>query len=366
MKPSRQKLRILIAGGGTGGHLFPGISIAEEFKDQKQCDIRFVGTKRGLEYKILPKTPFHLYTIPISGLYRVGFKKKLLTLLKLPFAIFKSIAVLLIFRPHLVIGIGGYASGPVLAVAIVLRKKTIIQEQNAFPGMTNRILGKYVDLAFVPFENVKQHFRHAVVVGNPIREAIKKSAPFTHTTPPERTVISIIGGSQGAHVINKGVAGMLAALAQSELNVKIIHQTGKGDYLWLKEEYNNNQDLEANVLEFVDDMVEFYRQSHLIISRAGASTINEIIAMGKASILIPIAVSSGDHQRENAKVMTEANASIMIEEKNLTPERLLEAITHLVQKPESLIEMGNSARGLYGGDAAQKIVSSAQKQFNLP
>lgn len=366
MNSQGKKLRILIAGGGTGGHLFPGISIAEEFLDQKQCDIRFVGTKRGLEYKILPKTSFPLYTIPISGLYRVGFKKKLLTLIKLPFAIFKSFALLLTFRPHLVIGIGGYASGPVLAMAIALRKKTMIQEQNAFPGMTNRILGKYVDLAFVPFDNVKKHFRKAIVVGNPIREAIKKSAPSTHITPPELTVISIIGGSQGAHVINQAIAGILVDLKKSDLNVKIIHQTGKTDFHWLKEQYEKHQFANSDVLEFVDDMVELYKQSHLIISRAGASSINEIIAMGKASILIPIAISSGDHQKENAKVMSEAMASVMIEEKELSPHLLLDTIKKLVGKPESLIDMGNSARSLYSGDAAQKIVSSAREQFNLP
>ncbi len=359
-----KKLKILIAGGGTGGHLFPGVAIAEEFMEQLACDIRFVGTKRGLESKVIPKTPFKLYTIPISGLYRVGLKRKMLTLVKLPFAFLKSLWIILSFRPQLVIGIGGYASGPVLAIAIALRKNTIIQEQNAYPGMTNRILGKWVHLAFVPFDQSRRLFRNPMVVGNPIRKNIKDSAPTTHSTLPEKTIISIIGGSQGAHAINKAFAGILQELSQEPRKFGIIHQSGVSDKKWLEQEYNNCPALEAKVVEFVDDMVELYQQSHLIISRAG-STINEIIAMGKASILIPIAVSSGNHQKENARVMEEAKAAIMIEEKDLTPEKLFGTIQELITNPESLIEMGEKARGLYGGDSAHKIVSGIRSQFNL-
>jgi UDP-N-acetylglucosamine--N-acetylmuramyl-(pentapeptide) pyrophosphoryl-undecaprenol N-acetylglucosamine transferase len=207
-------LKLLIAGGGTGGHLFPGISIAEEFQARNRCDIRFVGTKKGLEAKIIPKTQFELYTIPVSGLYRVGFRKKIITILKLPLALLKSLWILLLFRPHLVIGIGGYASGPILVLAIAMRKKTIIQEQNAYPGMTNRILGRYVNQAFIPFAQTKRLFKNPVVVGNPIRKAIKDAAPATHLLIPEPIVISIVGGSQGSHLINATFAGMLPELNQ--------------------------------------------------------------------------------------------------------------------------------------------------------
>ena len=360
MKP----LKILITGGGTGGHLFPGLAIAEAFEANQACDIRFVGTQKGLEARVIPRTAFQLYTIPVSGLYRVGIKRTIATLLKLPLALLKSFWILTRFRPHLVIGIGGYASGPLLALSVLLRKNTVIQEQNAYPGMTNRMLGKYVDLAFIPFDSSKALFRHAVVVGNPIRKAIRESSPATHQTPTAKTVIAIVGGSQGAHIINKSVAALLPLLSKRSETIKIIHQSGQRDYDWLKTEYSGFPEIEASVHEFIDDMVSLYQSSHLFICRAG-SMINEIIAMGKASILIPIAISSGDHQKENALLMEKANAAIMIEEKHLTPERLYETIDRLVSAPQQLIDMGHQARSLYMGDSARKIVSTIQSHFRL-
>lgn len=359
-----KKVRVLIAGGGTGGHLFPGMSIAEELAERFPCDIRFVGTSKGIESRILPQTDFKLYTIPISGLYRVGIKRKIQTLLKLPIAFLKSLKILIIFRPNLVIGIGGYASGPVLALALLLRKNTVIQEQNAYPGMTNRLLGKYVQLAFVPFKRSESLFKHPVIVGNPIRKAIRVASPSTHQKIPGKIVIAIVGGSQGARVINKTVAERLPVLNEKKLPIKIVHQTGKWDFDWLKAQYGQFDQVEADVVEFIDDMVSLYQQSHLFICRAG-SMINEIIAMGKASILVPIAISSGDHQRENARLMADAGAAIMIEEKDLTSESLFGYISEFVKNPQDLITMGNKARGLYQGDSAEKIVSAIQSRFNL-
>lgn len=195
MSLEKKPIRILIAGGGTGGHLFPGMAIAEEFAEKRNCMIRFVGTKRGIETKIIPSSPYGLYTIPVSGLYRVGLKKKIATLFKLPIAFLKSLLILLSFRPHLVIGIGGYASGPILALSILFRKRTVLQEQNAFPGMTNRLLGKYVKLAFIPFSQSQHLFKNPVVVGNPIRKVISQSIDEITETPADRFTFAIIGGS---------------------------------------------------------------------------------------------------------------------------------------------------------------------------
>lgn len=360
----KKKLRILIAGGGTGGHLFPGLSIAEELSAKRNCDTRFVGTVRGIEARVIPKTPFRLYTIPVSGLYRVGLKRKIKTFLKLPIALLKSLWILLSFRPHLVIGIGGYASGPLLALAVLLRKRTVIQEQNAYPGMTNRMLGKYVKLAFIPFDQSGHLFKNPVVVGNPIRKAISEAAKTNDDRDDSPFTITVVGGSQGAHVLNKTVIAMLPLMEPSAADIQLIHQTGKSDFEEVRTAYQSHPRIRSTVRVFIDDMGELYRKSHLLICRAG-SMINEIIAMGRASILVPITVSSGNHQRENALTMMKANAAVMIEESELSAEILFETIHKLVTSPETLKEMEKSAEKMYRGNAAETIVKTILDTFRL-
>ena len=279
MNENSEEFRILIAGGGTGGHLFPGIAIAEAFRNRRPCDIRFVGTRTGIEIRAVPRGGFRLYTIPVSGLYRVGFFRKLKTLLKLPLAFIKSFWILLTFRPHLTIGIGGYASGPILALAILFRKKTILQEQNAYPGMTNRLLGKFVPLAFVPFEGVDHLFKQSIVVGNPIRKEIIEAAQQPDERTAGKSVITIIGGSQGARILNQTIVDALPLLANQAHRLKIIHQTGRADYAWVRSVYDLHSTIEATVSPFFDEMARIYLQSHLLICRAG-SIVNEIIAVG--------------------------------------------------------------------------------------
>lgn len=364
MDPSSSPLKILIAGGGTGGHLFPGLAIAEEFAGRLACDIRFVGTKRGLESRVIPQTPFRLYKIPISGLYRVGFRRKLLTLARMPFAFMKSLFVLLTFRPHFVIGIGGYASGPVLALALLLRKKTVIQEQNAYPGMTNRILGRYVDLAFIPFEKSRELFENPVVVGNPIRKSVTASPIDKPEKSDTRATIAIVGGSQGAHILNQTMVDALPLFESLSDRIRIIHQTGKTDCSRVREQYSKYPMLKADATEFIDDMGKLYQQTDLLICRSG-SMIYEIIAMGIPSILVPISISSGDHQKENAKTMVDNGASLMIEEKTLTPQTLFESVKSLLEEEGKLEMMGEEARSLYQGNSAEMIVSGIIDHFKL-
>jgi len=359
-----KRIRILIAGGGTGGHLFPGMSIAEEFQVKRSCDIRFVGTIRGIESKIIPESEFSLYTLPISGLYRVGFIKKLKTLLKIPLALLKSFWILATFRPHLVIGIGGYASGPMLALAILLRKKTLLQEQNAYPGMTNRILGKYVPLSFVPFSGLEKIFKNPIVVGNPIRKAIKSASQQPYHRKPDCFIITIIGGSQGARILNKTIVELLPQLSNSNQKFKIIHQTGKLDYDWVFAEYQKFPHINVTVQPFFEDIEQVYQQTHLLICRAG-SMVNEIIAMGRASILIPISNSSGDHQRENARKMQNAGAAIMIEENQLSAKGLFSSIHNLMSEPEATELMEKNAKELYQGDSAAEIVNKTLEFYQL-
>lgn len=364
MSPIQKNIRILIAGGGTGGHLFPGMSIAEEFMEKRNCDVRFVGTVRGIESKIIPKNGYQLYTLPISGLYRVGWKKKLKTLLKLPFALIKSFWILITFRPQLVIGIGGYASGPILALAILLRMRTLLQEQNAYPGMTNRILGRYVPLSFVPFSGLEKIFKNPMLVGNPIRKAIKLAAQQPSRRNNDDFVITIIGGSQGARILNKTIIALLPQLSNSDQKFKIIHQTGQLDFDWVLAEYQKFLEIDVTVKKFFEEMEQVYQQTHLLICRAG-SMVNEIIAMGRASILVPIPNSSGNHQRENAKQMQNAGAAIMIEESQLSAESLYSSILRLMQSPDETALMEKKSKGLYQGDSATEIVNKSLEFYRL-
>ncbi|MFH2128972.1 MAG: undecaprenyldiphospho-muramoylpentapeptide beta-N-acetylglucosaminyltransferase [bacterium] len=364
MPVNRSPFRILIAGGGTGGHLFPGIAIAEAFKKQRTCDIRFVGTHHGIEKRIVPAYGFRLYTIPVSGLYRVGFIRKLKSLFKLPVALVKSLWILATFRPHLTVGIGGYASGPILALSILLGKKTILQEQNAYPGMTNRMLGKWVPLAFVPFEGVDHLFKNPVVAGNPVRKAIIAASKQKDERSGEPIVITILGGSQGAHILNQTMVDTLPQLASTSHRLKIIHQTGKTDHPWVRSAYDRYPGIEACVSPFFDDIASVFLQSHLLICRAG-SMVNEIIAVGRASILVPIAVSSGNHQIENANKLSAAGAAIKLEERDLTPDQLWHAIQALLEDPEKRRGMEAKAKALFPGDAAETIVSRTIAFFEI-
>jgi len=357
-------IRILVAGGGTGGHLFPGIAIAEAFQRRSPCDIRFVGTRRGIEMRVVPENGFRLYTIPVSGLYRVGFIKKLKSLSKLPPALLKSIWILVSFRPHLVIGIGGYASGPVLALAVLFRKRVVIQEQNASPGMTNRILGRLVPLSFVPFKGADHLFRNPVVVGNPVRKAIINAAGEKDKRTAERLVISLFGGSQGAHILNQTMAEVLPYLNAAGLHFRIYHQTGNSDYSAVKEAYGKYPGLEAIVSPFFSEVASVLLESHVLICRAG-SMINEIIAVGRASILVPITVSSGNHQLENARTMEAAGAALKIEESKLNGKVLFEAIQTLTQNPLRRLEMEKRAKSLFPGDSAEIIVDETIRHYRL-
>jgi len=360
----KKKLRVLIAGGGTGGHLFPGIAIAEAFQKKRACDIRFVGTTRGIEMQAIPRLGLHLYTLPVSGLYRVGLVKKILSLIKLPLAFLKAAGILLQFRPHLVVGVGGYASGPMLALSVFFLRKTILQEQNAFPGLTNRILGKYVPLSFVPFDGLNHIFRNPVVVGNPIRQEITEAISKTRVRDGNKFVLTLIGGSQGARILNKTMVEFLPRLVNKSDQIRIIHQTGKWDYEWVMEAYNQYPQLEVRVQPFFEAMTEVYLQTDLLFSRAG-SIVNEIIAIGRASILVPIAVSSGNHQLANGKKMAQSGASILIEEKELNVETLEQQIFQLMDNPNKVLQMEQNARSLYTGDSAANIAAKTMEFYSL-
>ncbi|MDH4121541.1 MAG: undecaprenyldiphospho-muramoylpentapeptide beta-N-acetylglucosaminyltransferase [Deltaproteobacteria bacterium] len=355
MTSSAKPLRVLIAGGGTGGHLFPGLAIAGEFRRQvPDCQVAFAGSAYGLEARVVPREGYPLYLVPVRGLYGVAWWKKLRGVLLLPLAFITCLWMLIRFRPHVVVGVGGYASGPVLATAVLLRRFTVIQEQNAYPGMTNRLLGRWVRRAFVPVAGLEHIFPRAVVAGNPVRKEILA----LQTRPaPEREVplVFILGGSQGARAVNRAVVAALPWLEAWGKPLRVLHQTGRADQDWVAQGYASHA-VPHTLTPFIDDMAQALWSCSLLVSRSGASSVNEIAAAGRPAILIPIPGTSGDHQLKNARRMEQAGAAVVLEQQSLTGEKLAQAVIALLEDPQRLKEMEARSLALSPGDAAKHMV----------
>lgn len=355
-------LRILIAGGGTGGHLFPGLAIAEAFAQARPgCDVRFVGSYYGIEGRVVPERGHRLYRLPVRGLYGVSWLRRLRVAALLPVALLQSLWIILAFRPHLVLGVGGYASGPLLLAALLLRRRTAIQEQNAYPGMTNRLLGRHVQRAFVPVAGLEGLFPTAMVVGNPVRRAI---LALRERDMPPRTepLVLVVGGSQGAHRINEAMADAAPLLHAEAPQLRIVHQTGAADRDAVAAAYAA-AGLPAEVPAFIDDMPAILARARLVVSRAGASAVNELIAARCPAILIPIPGASGDHQRKNAQWMQAGGAAVLLEQTALDGERLARAILELMADPARLAAMEAATDALFPGDAAARIVEECLRMI---
>jgi UDP-N-acetylglucosamine--N-acetylmuramyl-(pentapeptide) pyrophosphoryl-undecaprenol N-acetylglucosamine transferase len=352
-------VKVIIAGGGTGGHLFPGIAIAEEFLRRNRKDrILFVGTNRGIEKKVLGDLGLLLQTIDIEGIKGKKRRKSLAALFRIPRSLIQSFRIIHRFSPALVIGVGGYASGPVVLAAHLLGIPTAIAEQNALPGLTNRILGKMVDRIFVSFAQTERCFQaHKVMVsGNPIRQRF-----FTETKRPERQnrpfTMLVFGGSQGAHAINRAMLEALDDLEPLRDHLQIIHQAGSKDRDAVAKAYEA-KGVTAEVLPFIMDMAAAYQMADLLVCRAGATSIAEITAAGKAAILIPFPFAVEDHQTKNAEVLVQAGAAEMISEKELTGARLAAAIRRYYESPACIREMEIRSAGLGNVRAAADIVAA--------
>jgi UDP-N-acetylglucosamine--N-acetylmuramyl-(pentapeptide) pyrophosphoryl-undecaprenol N-acetylglucosamine transferase len=348
------RIRVLIAGGGTGGHLFPAIAIAEALRDlSPDVDVRFAGSRTGLENRLVPARGYRLYRISVRGLYGVSLPRRLLAAARLPLAFLQSLGVLLRFRPHLVIGVGGYASGPVLATALLLGRRCVIQEQNTVPGMTNRLLGKYVRRAFVPMEGMERYFRHPLAVGSPVRReilALRERAEAERSVP----VLLVLGGSQGAWAINRAMIAAAPLLERKGQRLRILHQSGSAHVDAVRAGYASSR-LDIHVAPFIEDMAAAYRGARLLISRSGASAVNEIVAARRASILIPIPGTSGDHQLQNARRMEAGGAAVVLEQQELSGERLAGHILALLNDPRRVDAMEKACDALFPGDAARRI-----------
>jgi len=351
-------LKVIIAGGGTGGHIFPGVAIAEEFIKKEAASILFVGTGKKLEKDILGGLGFNYCAIRVAGFKGKGLLQVLTALGKLPVSMWESYRIIRNFRPHLVIGVGGYASGPVVFIAYLLGIKTAVAEQNALPGLANRILGKFADRVFLTYGQTKKWFPAATtfVTGNPVRAdflpgssgEVEKGNSFT---------ILVFGGSQGAHAINRAVLAALPDLCAGKLNMRIIHQTGQDDLTYVNGVYRT-YGIEAEVLPFITDMAAAYRAADLVICRAGATSLAEITVLGKAAILIPFPFAVDDHQTKNAIELVRAGAAMMIEEKKLAGEEMAETIKLLYHHRDVLRDMEIKSAALGNIRAAAGIVDN--------
>jgi UDP-N-acetylglucosamine--N-acetylmuramyl-(pentapeptide) pyrophosphoryl-undecaprenol N-acetylglucosamine transferase len=356
---SVKNVNVIIAGGGTGGHLFPGIAIAEEFLRRNRGDrILFVGTNRGIEKRVLGNLGFLLQTIDVEGIKGKGWMKSLAAVLLIPMSLIQSFRIIRGFSPELVIGVGGYASGPVVLAACLMGIRTAIAEQNALPGLTNRILGKMVDRVFVSFAQTGRwfHSRKVMVSGNPIRQGF--AAEMKQPKEPNRPfTLLVFGGSQGAHAINRSMLEALDDLEPLRDRMRILHQTGSKDRDAVANTYRT-KGATAEVLPFITDMAAAYQTADLLVCRAGATSIAEITAAGKAAILIPFPAAVEDHQTKNAEVLVQAGAAEMIHEKELTGARLAATIRRYYESPELLREMETRSAGLGNIRAAADIVDA--------
>ncbi len=353
-------MRLLVAGGGTGGHLFPGLALGEEVKTRHpRNDVLFVGSARGIEAREVPKAGYPLQIIDVGPLKRMGIAGLVRGLVRLPHAFWQSVQILRRFDPDVVIGVGGYSSGPVLIAAWLMRKPTAIQEQNALPGFTNRTLGRFVDAIFIAFPQAERVFpaRKTHLLGNPIRRAFLDN--YLHSkAPSDRLSLFVTGGSQGAHALNLRVAEALELLAPDiGAKLEVLHQTGVKDQPEIADRYQRLQStgLRAQAVAFIDDMPRAYAGADLLICRAGATTIAELTVCKKPAILVPFPFAADDHQTVNARSLVEAGAALLLPEKDLTAQKLATEIRALQSDRNRLARMSRASGVLGRPEAAREI-----------
>ena len=350
-------MRVLIAAGGTGGHIYPGIAVAHEIMRRDPASVvRFVGTARGLENRLVPNAGFELSIIESAGLKGVGLFAKIRGVLLLPKSFLAARRVIREFRPDIVVGAGGYVSGPVLLVASLMKLPTLVMDSNALPGWTNRVLSRFVDRAAVSFAEALPHFRgKGVLTGNPVRSEFFEIPAKTHDGA--QFSLLVFGGSQGARAINEAMVAALRVLEPLKDRLHLMHQTGKADFERVRDGYAAaGWSEQAEVKQYIDDMVSEFGEADLIISRAGATTTAELVAAGKAAIMIPFPLATDDHQRRNAEALQTAGAARMILQRELTGERLANEIKALMAAPEKISEMETASRRLARRDAAAASV----------
>lgn len=354
-------MKLIVAGGGTGGHLFPGIAVAEEFLSRDPANqVLFVGSKRGIEARAIPRLGYQLELISAAGIRGKGSLAKLKGAAMMLYGYAQSRKILQQFKPDLVLGVGGYASLPMVMAARGMEIPRYIHEQNALPGMSNKVLSRVANKVFISLEESAKFFPKdfTLLTGNPLRKQILEmlTKDMQEQQQSETFQLFIFGGSQGAHALNVALPQAVAQLDQNQRALlKITHQTGEADLQQVQAAYQANG-IEADVRPFIDDMATAYHRADLIICRAGATTIAEVTALGKACLFIPFPHATDDHQRKNAEALLKKGACEMLVEQEISGKGLSNAIARLMDNRDALKLIGENAAALARLDAAKVIV----------
>jgi len=348
-------LRVMIAGGGTGGHVVPALAIGRELRDRHGAEVRFVGTARGLETRLVPEAGFRLELVRSGQLKNVSVATRLRTMLDVPLGVLHCLRLLREFRPQVVVGVGGYASGPAMLAALLLRIPTLAYEPNAVPGLTNRLLGKRVRAAAVNFAQTVPFFRNAEVTGVPVRAEIFALPQRPPGAPPR---LLITAGSQGAQIFNQTLPRITPALLREVPGLSIVHQAGPRHLESTRAAYlaSGAAPSRWSVQAFLEDMPAQYAAADLVLARSG-STVAELCAAGKPSLLVPFPQAADDHQRKNAEVLAKAGAAVVLLQREVTDAVLLQELVELLNDPPRRQEMAEAARALARPGALERIAA---------
>lgn len=367
-----EDLRVIIAAGGTGGHVFPALALGEEIREQfPDAEILFIGTNRGLEERVIPAAGFNLKTIRMSGIIRSVSPSDILRNILMPFKLFfgmiQSLLILRRFKPCIVIGCGGYVTAPVVWLAAKMGVKILLQEQNSRPGRTTLFLSKYANEVHLTYEDAKKFFKKQEklkISGNPLRKGLQKidrneAARFFGLHPNNKTLL-LIGGSLGAHSINMALLDIIGELVQLN-DINVLWQTGKSDFDHIESNVRHER---VKILKFIDHMSAAYSISDIVLCRAGAMTLSEITMMGLPSILVPYPYAAENHQEFNAHSLVDRNAAIMIRNSELK-EKLKSLLFELLTSSDKLKRMRQNSFALRQPDAAKKIVNSMRELLKI-
>jgi UDP-N-acetylglucosamine--N-acetylmuramyl-(pentapeptide) pyrophosphoryl-undecaprenol N-acetylglucosamine transferase len=357
-------MRAILAGGGTGGHVIPALAIANQLKKSYGAEVLFIGTARGIENRLVPAAGYELKLVRVGALKNVSLMTRAKTAFDLPRAVWDAGRMLNEFAPNVVIGVGGYASGPAMLAAVVKHIPTLAFEPNVVPGFANRMVARFVSAAAVHFEETAKYFRHAEVTGVPVRQAFFEIPEKKGGTP----TVLVFGGSQGAHAINEAMIRCLPVLQREAPGIHIIHQTGERDYndaLAAYRSFSSTASIaagdSAEVFKFIEDMPAAFARADLVVCRSGASTVAEIAAAGKPAVFVPFPRAADDHQRVNAEALAQAGAAVVVEESKLEGVWLAETISALLLDPARLRSMSAAARELAHPNAAWEIAAMAAR-----
>ncbi len=357
-------MKLLLAGGGTGGHLFPAVALAQRLLEaEPDARVRFVGTARGIESRVLPELGLPLSTIEIAGFVGRGLAAKLALLPMLLKSLRQSARILSEFRPDVVVGVGGYASGPVLLAALLKGVPTVIHEQNVWPGLTNRLLARWVKRICLSYGDSDRFFPRGrtVLTGNPLRSGMENCPPVSSGKP----TLLVFGGSRGARAINEAVVAALPLLEEFRGDLAILHQTGSEDLEQTRDAYRRAGWEAAAVVPFITDMSAAYSRAHLVVCRAGATTMAELTACGRPAIMIPFPHAAGDHQSANARSLARRGAALMLPQGELTAETLAQLVTGLLKDRPRLLSMAAAAKSLGNPGAADRILEQCRSAAGI-